>query len=471
MTEGESAKASEASYRLLGPSQKDLLEEVKPGPERMARLQALLAQWMRMENTVVLLAAGCSAGSRVQGKTLPALEEAVLSVLSARYGGGSGEHREKYAKHHALIEARSAAIKSGASSSFEEWLSYLSTTHHLLNSKKSPVTTINWGKDATATELDLQTTKDLLLDIERAVHGFCSLILPQLEDEAGPTGHHAFMAKLIARDPSLGRAHIFTLNYDTLIEQALDQLGILYFDGFGGRIDSKFDPSVYGLDVYYPGDISAGRVRRYDKFLHLYKLHGSIHWSLREDGTVQAAHGPLKRLAEWREKPPDGQAADLESIWPDANRRLAILPTASKYSQTLDIPFAHLFRSFYQRLHVPQTFFIVIGYGFGDEHVNQIIDAAMTNPSLIMLVVAPSPSDAVLKRLSRYQGVGERVFLLCPAEDNTNTDTAKFDDFATNVLPQVQWLDDFIKLRRYEKSVGQVIGDPPPAPGSGESWP
>ena len=33
------------------------------------------------------------------------------------------------------------------------------------------------------------------------------------------TGHHAFLAKLVARDPSLGRVHLFTTNYDTLIEQ------------------------------------------------------------------------------------------------------------------------------------------------------------------------------------------------------------------------------------------------------------
>jgi len=132
------------------------------------------------------------------------------------------------------------------------------------------------------------------------------------------------------------------------------------------------------------------------------------------------------------------------------------MPTANKFAQTLDLPFAHLFRSFYQRLHTPQTFLIVIGYGFGDDHVNQIIDAAMTNPSLIMLVVDPKPSNATREKLKKYQGVGERVFLLCPKTD-TNSNFGTFDDFAVRLMPQTQWLDDFIKLRRYEKTVGTTF--------------
>jgi len=45
-----------------------------------------------------------------------------------------------------------------------------------------------------------------------------------------------------------------------------------------GRTDPSFDPTGYGLDIYFPGDVSEGRVRRFDRFLHLYKLHGSINW-------------------------------------------------------------------------------------------------------------------------------------------------------------------------------------------------
>jgi nitroreductase len=111
----------------------------------------------------------------------------------------------------------------------------------------------------------------------------------------------------------------------------------------------------------------------------------------------------------------------------------------------------------------PITKAATVGYGFGDDHLNEIIDAAMTNPSLIMLIVNPNPTDELRVKLRRYQDIGERVFLLCPAVSGRTTH-ATFEDFAINLMPQVQWLEDFVKLRRYEKMIsdgpaGEAIAD------------
>ena len=82
--------------------------------------------------------------------------------------------------------------------------------------------------------------------IGNAIFAECALTLPEATSE--PSGgteilpHLAFLAKLVARDSNLGRAHLFTLNYDTLFEQALELLQIQYFDGFTGRTDARFDP-------------------------------------------------------------------------------------------------------------------------------------------------------------------------------------------------------------------------------------
>ena len=35
---------------------------------------------------------------------------------------------------------------------------------------------------------------------------------------------------------------------------------------------------------------------------------------------------------------------------------------------------------------------------------------------------------------------------------------ATFDDFARNVMPDVQWLDDFLRLRRFEKQIASGVG-------------
>ena len=51
-------------YQLLGPSggekAEDLLEQCQNNQEAIQRLQALLSEWLRMENLVVLTAAGCT---------------------------------------------------------------------------------------------------------------------------------------------------------------------------------------------------------------------------------------------------------------------------------------------------------------------------------------------------------------------------------------------------------------------------
>jgi hypothetical protein len=135
---------------------------------------------------------------------------------------------------------------------------------------------------------------------------------------------------------------------------------------------------------------------------------------------------------------------------------VGILPTANKFAQTLTMPFAHLFRSFQIRLSAPQTFLLVLGYGFRDDHVNRIIEAALMNPSLVMLVVEPNPKSGTIERVRRYKDLGKRAFVLTQTDAAFSTSAYKlssFDDFSRSIMPDVQWLDDFLRLRRFEKQI------------------
>lgn len=434
-------------YRLSGPNENDILEPAvteASGAEdaELTRLQALLSQWLRMENVSVLIAAGCSVSHK--GLPLAKLEEAVLSFLKDYYKNKGKEN----ANLSAFVDKRLASLKETGTFSFEAWLSYLSNAAFLTSQKESPISDFKWKDGVQLNSKELNT---FLNDLRRAIYVWCSLQLPNPGDET--TGHHAFVAKLISRDPSLGRAKVFTLNYDTLIEQALDHLGIHYVDGFVGQAERRFEPSCYGLDMYYPGEVSEGRVRRYDKFIQLYKLHGSIHWWERNSGKdVLAAHRSLSPLIKWRAEK-SKIMDDFDGLFRDALGPMGILPTSNKYIQTLDLPYAHLFRAFHQTLQQPQTFLIVAGYGFGDEHVNRIIEDALINPSFVMLVVDPRPNKDMIKRLKEYQQMGARVYLLSPFSESggiTSDTPATFDDFARSVLPNVSWLNDWIKLRKME---------------------
>ena len=464
-------------YKLLQPTangkndESDLIEG-KDEEQGIQRIQALLADWLRMENVVVLTAAGCSVsegGRLMAGPEKNNLEHLVLNAV---------EQCNISEEEKAIIAERK---DSPNPSSFEEWLSYLFNVPNITEAKSSPVSRIYW-KGGDNIELSQEKKKNIQKLISRAIYAECALEIrsdtlsaDEKSNNNNPGGHFPFLAKLIARDSNLGRTHLFTLNYDTLFEQALEELGIQYFDGFTGKASARFDPSVYGLDIYYPGDVAEGRVRRFDKFLQFYKLHGSIHWSFDSQGICRAQHKDLSFAQEYRDaNDPKKKAEMLASDDFSKISRFGILPTSQKFSQTLDMPYAHLFRLFHARLNQPQTFLLVLGYGFGDEHVNRIIETALTNPSLVMLVVEPNPESKVItERLTHYQNLGQRVFVLTErCEKNpcsfkvANTErcekkpcsfkVANFADFAQNIMPDVKWLDDFKRLRQYEREIAQT---------------
>jgi len=283
-------------YKLLSPKSagesEDLVAE-KSVEEGQRRIQALLADWLRMENVVVLTAAGCSvgAGGRLMaGPVSSNLECLVLDVV---------EQCPISADARALISwKRKNDFGKG---NFEDWLSYLFNASGITKPVHSPIKAVTWKGEVAATDGGTKEPEPSEADaealrgyIEKAIFAECALELDRKEVTGGTgsvsSGHIPFLAKLIARDTNLGRTHLFTLNYDTLFEQAMEELGIQYFDGFSGKANSRFDPAVYGLDVYYPGDVAEGRVRRFDKFLQFYKLHGSIHWSIDADGAYRARH-------------------------------------------------------------------------------------------------------------------------------------------------------------------------------------
>jgi hypothetical protein len=514
---------AQTSYRLIGPTEdgrfNDLLESLDSSASRL-RLQALIAEWLRMENLVVLTGAGTSVSSG--GKIMANLEKSVLSVVKATVGISPEVIKIIEAREKDVADAEAAAksaatpippptaipppppaftpsaasvvlppsfaafvatavppprpppFGSPATASvplppavpaapaspvpllgFEDWLSYVANATQIANTASSPLSGVQWRGGANPSADDL---KQFILALGKAIFAECALILPPTKNTAASSSdvppHLAFLAKLVARDSNLGRAHLFTLNYDTLFEQALELLGIQYFDGFTGRADARFDPAVYGLDIYYPGEVAEGRVRRFDKFLHLYKLHGSIHWKVEED-ELRAQHPDLKEFKSYTSLTNADKAKTLTKL-ADRIPSVGILPTANKFAQTLTMPFAHIFRSFQIRLSAPQTFLLVLGYGFGDDHVNRIIETALMNPSLVMLVVEPSASSPTTERIRRYKDLGKRAFILTPTEDAFKAEPytfATFDDFARGIMPDVQWLDDFLRLRRFEKQV------------------
>lgn len=451
---------SSCSYSLISPAsagEPDDLLAGKSAEEGIRRIQALLADWLRMENVVVLTAAGTSVGAGGRIMSGPQDNNLECLVLNAVEKCGLA------AEAKAVIGWKKKNDFGGGG--FEDWLSYVFNVSHLTSDEKSPIKSVRWKDDG---DLPSDAAKELTALLQRAIFAECALELDRAELSAtaglttSSSGHIPFLAKLVARDATLGRTHLFTLNYDTLFEQAMEELGIQYFDGFTGRASARFDPAVYGLDVYYPGDVAEGRVRRFDKFLQFYKLHGSIHWEVDDSGDVRARHRDLSFARPYRKADEAGKAKMLAQSELSSLAPLGILPTSQKFTHTLDMPYAHLFRLFHVRLNQPQTFFIVLGYGFGDDHVTRIIETALMNPSLVMLVVEPNPDSAIISKIRKYQSLGQRAFVLTErlgGGEKCSYEVATFSDFARNVMPDVKWLEDYKRLRTFESQLKKQESD------------
>jgi hypothetical protein len=186
--------------------------------------------------------------------------------------------------------------------------------------------------------------------------------------------HDELFRRILLRSTTLPRARIFTLNYDLLIERALDNLGVLYFDGFLGSINRTLRTESYHYDLYYPGETTEGRVTRVDRVLHLYKLHGSINWRRRSTSAsdVIINHG----------SPDEEEYGDV-----------MIYPSPLKATEMNGYPYSEMFRHFSAQIHQPQSALLVIGYRFQDSHVNRLIYQALSIPSFVLIIVTPQVTE------------------------------------------------------------------------------
>ena len=116
--------------------------------------------------------------------------------------------------------------------------------------------------------LKVDQLKTLEASISEAISNLIDVTLPD-----GSTPHRSLAAWASAGLRS-EPVELFTTNYDLLFEQALERVGVPYFDGFVGAYRPFFDAAALDRDKLPP------------RWLRLWKLHGSINWRRDENGHV-----------------------------------------------------------------------------------------------------------------------------------------------------------------------------------------
>lgn len=181
--------------------------------------------------------------------------------------------------------------------------------------------------------------------IEEAIRTTIAQAATPDEGNIPPVLPHHSVAQWINRIDRHYAIELFTTNYDTIIERGLESERVPLFDGFVGSREPFFEPSA----LAHEGSAPAQRWTR------LWKVHGSVNWHRANDD-----HGRIVRTTE-------SLTGEL------------IFPSLHKYDESRKQPFVAMLQRLKDILHRREdTVLFVLGYAWGDEHINEVIFDALS---------------------------------------------------------------------------------------------
>lgn len=186
-------------------------------------------------------------------------------------------------------------------------------------------------------------SKEVLESLEKKI---CDAIIEEVSKELpcndSPYHKLALWIGSIERDYPI---NLFTTNYDFLMEQALEDCRVAFFDGFIGTKKAFFDINEIEAD-----SLPA-------KWVRLWKLHGSINWHYDKDNNY---------------------------IWRGiSNTGVSLIhPSHLKYDQSRRMPYLAMMDRLKCFLKEKGSVLVISGYSFNDEHINEVIIQGLQNNPL-----------------------------------------------------------------------------------------
>lgn len=220
--------------------------------------------------------------------------------------------------------------------------------------------------------------------------------------------------------------NIVTTNYDLYNEMALDSLGYFYNDGFSGNYGRKFNPQVYNYVYANSLELDKNIWTRVENFFNLFKIHGSISW-------VKDSKGE-----EIFERFPDKDDQSAENVM--------IYPTPLKDRSTLMVPYSDLFRNFQNHLARPNSVLVVIGYSFGDDHINRIILDNLAVPSFRLIVFGvPETVYGKANKILQLLQAGDKRIMVVNSADKIHYFNNFVEKLMPSPLPEISEKDQLIE--------------------------
>lgn len=316
--------------------------------DQKGRIKKLLIDCITSKNLNVLIGSGCSVPAvPLMGITFKKIKEDYLHLNFGKFDGDSPD--------------------------IEGYLNWLMTGLNFLNNsaeeKSKEIETYKEAFDITKKELLESIIKKYEDDLEDSQK--------KVKDNYIKFYNAIFSIRRRNKDNS--PPNIFTTNYDLFNEVALEYLGIHYTNGFRGSVKRIFDPTVFNLRLVDDQKRYKEKWSIIRNYFKLYKVHGSIDWEFIGSEIVQK----------------DPNSIDAENA--------VIYPTISKHFETQQTPYSELFRALSISLQKPDSTLLVLGYGFPDEHINQLITQSLSNKDFTLVVFGNKKEEKAEAFLNKYQ--------------------------------------------------------------------
>ena len=170
------------------------------------------------------------------------------------------------------------------------------------------------------------------------------------------------MIKIFCKRPYPHKIDIVTTNYDRTLEYAISRLGYDCTDGFTGRQLSKLNESNFQIK----------------KQINLMKVHGSLSWFQFKSDEPFFLSNIDKQLM-------------------DQLKPLMILPSNRKYQDAFEEPYRTIITKSDKVINEAKNF-LVIGFGFNDEHITPKLENKIKNGTPIVIITKKA-TDSCLKKL------------------------------------------------------------------------
>lgn len=256
----------------------------------------------------------------------------------------------------------------------------------------------------------------------------------------------SFLMSFASRTGIRDRLGLFTTNYDRVLEVGAELAGLHLLDRFVGTVTPVFRSSRMDLDLHYNPPGIRGEPRFVEGVARFTKLHGSLDWA-NVDESIRRFGLPFgaSAIEPYLEAP---------GLSPSEANSLMVYPNASKDRETAEYPYVELFRDFAAAVARPNAVTVTYGYSFGDEHINRVLQDALTIPSTHLVIISFDDKPGRIMRAFDTWGHPVQMSLLIGPE------LAELSSLTLNYLPKPS-ID--MATRRMGDLLRQRYGAAPPS--------